>query len=466
MKPLSFALIFLFALCLFSCNKETFITSKDASISISSDTLHFDTLFTSTGSITQFFKIKNDNKQKLEISNVSLRGGTSSPFKINVSGTQGPEVKGIEIEANDSIYVFVSVSVNPSTANLPFIVQDSIEIAYNGNRRYVQLDSWGQNANFLRARVITGHVTWTNKLPYVIMGGLLVDTNAVLTIEKGCKIYCHADAPLIIDGTLQVFGEKYDSTRVHFRGDRLDEPYSNFPAAWPGIYFRGSSKDNVLNYAQIDNAYQALVSEQLSLNANPRLSLNQCIINNAYDAGILAVQSSVKASNCLISNCGKNIQLIYGGDYQFTHCTVAAYSSSYLSHKEPVLALSNSAKQDNITVSADLKAIFRNCIFWGESGFVDDEVISVRQGNTGFAVIFENCLLKVKTLPPNVVSSGIISNVDPAFDSINTQKHYFDFRLKNNSPVINKGVNTGLVFDLDGKPRMVNLPDLGAYEKQ
>lgn len=466
MKPFAFIIIFVSLLCIFSCKKETFITSRDATISISSDTLHFDTLFTSTGSVTQFFKIKNDNKQKLEIGNVSVKGGAASPFKINVNGIPGPDVKDMEIEAGDSIYVFVTASLNPNNASLPFIVQDSIEIGYNGNKRYVQLESWGQNANFLRARLITGHVTWTNNLPYVIIGGLLVDTNAVLTIQKGCKVYCHADAPIIVDGTLQVYGEKYDSTRVYFKGDRLDQPYNDFPAAWPGIYFRGSSKDNVLNYAIVQNAFQAVVSEQPSINVNPRIILNQCVIDNAYDAGILAVRSSVKANNCLISNCGKNIQLIYGGDYQFNHCTVAAYSSSFLSHKEPVLALGNNTKQDNIVVTAGLMASFRNCIFWGENGFLEDEVVISKQGNTMFTVNFENCLWRVKTIPSNVAVSGMINNVDPGFDSVNVQKHYFDFRLKSNSPAINKGVNTGLAVDLDGQPRTVNLPDLGAYERQ
>src|SRR5688572_840497 len=261
MKPPAFILLTCITAILFSCKKDSFINSPDASISISSDTLHFDTVFTTTGSITQLLLIRNENNQKLRLSHVTLKGGITSPFKINVDGIQGPSVTNIEMEANDSIYVFVTVSINPTTADLPFIVRDSIEISFNGNTTYVQLESWGQNANFLRGRVITGNVTWTNKLPYVILNGLQVDTNAILTIEKGCRIFLHADAPFIVDGTLKVNGEKYDSTRVYFRGDRLDVPFNNFPAAWPGIYFRQSSKDNVLNYAVIENGYQGIVAE-------------------------------------------------------------------------------------------------------------------------------------------------------------------------------------------------------------
>jgi hypothetical protein len=68
--------------------------------------------------------------------------------------------------------------------------------------------------------------------------------------------------------------------------------------------------------------------------------------------------------------------------------------------------------------------------------------------------------------PQNTIVTGAINNQDPVFDSINTAERIFSFRLKENSPAINKGVLTGLALDLDGAPRPVGLPDLGAYERQ
>ncbi|HEU4608294.1 MAG TPA: hypothetical protein VFS31_09310, partial [Chitinophagaceae bacterium] len=297
--------ILIAGLVLVSCKKDSFITRPEASLSVSSDTLHYDTVFTTTGSVSQFFRIYNDNNQKLRLSSVKLSGGASSYFKINVDGSPGPEVRDIEINANDSIYVYVSVKIDPNANALPFIVQDSISIQYNGNERWVQLDAWGQNAHFLRSAVITGSEVWTNDKPYVILGGLQVDTDATLTIEEGCRVYVHADAPFVVDGTLQVNGDKYDSTRVIFRGDRLDDPYRDFPAGWPGIYFREESKDNVLRYAIIKNAYQGLVAIGASVNANPKLTLEQCMVDNCYDAGVFGLGTSISASNCLISNSGK-----------------------------------------------------------------------------------------------------------------------------------------------------------------
>ena len=109
----------------------------------------------------------------------------------------------------------------------------------------------------------------------MILGSLRIDTTASLTIQQGCRIYSHADAPFIVDGTLIVNGTKTDS--VVFTGDRLDADYKDLPAGWPGIYFRGSSKNNVLKYAIIKNAYQAVVAEKPSVKANPKLKNESCI---------------------------------------------------------------------------------------------------------------------------------------------------------------------------------------------
>jgi len=461
MKPFGILIISLLII-FFSCRKDSFITSADARITISADTLKYDTIFVTAGSTYRTLKIINENNQKLRLSSLKLRGGAGSAFKMNVDGIAGSQFSNLEINANDSLYVFVQVNVNPNTANLPFVIRDSIEVSYNGNDKLVQLEAWGQNAHFFRDRVITTNETWNNDLPYVILGSLLVNTNQTLTINKGCRIYVHADAPIIVDGSLQVNGLKDTADRVYFQGDRLDEPYKNYPASWPGIFFQSTSKDNILNYTSIKNAYQAIGITAPSPNANPKLTLNECIIDNAYDAGIISLNSSIRARNCLITNCGKNIFLALGGDYQFTHCTVVTYANRYIDHRDPVLTVSNFANNS----SNNLNAIFRNCIFWGENGIVNDEVVVLKNGSTIFNVEFDHNLWKVQTIPSNITSNQIINNQSPQFDSINTSRNYYDFRLATSSPAINKGVNTTVITDLDGKTRPVGLPDLGCFEKQ
>jgi hypothetical protein len=298
----------------------------------------------------------------------------------------------------------------------------------------------------------------------VILGFLHVNPNSRLTIEKGCKIYVHADAPIIIDGSLTINGFKDSVDRVYFRGDRMDDPYKDFPASWPGIFFTSSSKDNVMNYAVIKNSFQSIAVEDPSPNINPKLTLNQCIIDNSYDAGIIASNSSITATNCLFSNCGKNIALIKGGTYRFTHCTAATYSSTFIDHKNPVLTVFN---YDGSNATTPLDAIFRNCIFWGDNGVVENEVVVDKKGSTAFSVTFNQALWKVKTVPANitVVNPAPINNSAPQFDSINTSRHYYDFHLKAGSPGENKGSGAGILIDLDGKTRSATQPDLGCYER-
>lgn len=449
---------------LFSCRKDSFIGSPDAAVTISADTIKYDTVFPTTGSVTRQFKIINENKQKLLLSSVKLMGGISSAYKMNVDGIATTEASNIEIAANDSIYVFVQVNVNPNAANLPFVIRDSIQVNYNGNKRLVQLEAWGQNAHFLRDKQVLTNETWSNDLPYVILGFLHVNANTNLTIEKGCRIYVHADAPIIIDGTLTVNGSKDSADRVYFRGDRLDDPYIDFPASWPGIFLTASSKDNVMNYAVIKNSFQSIAVEEPSPNANPKLTLNQCIIDNSYDAGIIASNTSITATNCLFSNCGKNIALIKGGTYHFTHCTAATYSSTFIDHKNPVLTVVN---YDGSNATAALDAIFRNCIFWGENGVVENEVVVDKKGSTAFNVTFNQALWKVKSIPANitVVDPAPINDQAPLFDSINTSRHYYDFHLRAGSPAENKGTGAGVLTDLDGKARSTTQPELGCYER-
>lgn len=446
-----------------SCKKDTFITSVNARLSTDADSLKYDTVFTSIGSITQSFKIRNENSQKLLLSSVKLMGGNTSPYSININGIAAPEATNIEIAAEDSMYVFVTVHINPNLNNLPFIVKDSIAILYNGNTKFVQLEAFGQNANFLRGHVIESNTTWNNRLPYVILDRLQVDTNITLTLDPGCKIYCHNNAPVLVDGTLISNGTK--DQPVVFAGDRTDEGYKDLPASWPGIYFRETSKSNELNFTTVKNAYQAIVAESPAANLLPKVTLHQCIVDNAYDGGVIGVNSSIFADNSLITNCGSNINIILGGSYNFTNCTVAAYST-YISHQYPVLAANNFAVINGTTFTAPLQAAFTNCIFWGEAGFVENETIISKQGNDPFNVAFTNCLYRNTTEPANSSSTSCILNQNPLFDSIDVSKRIFDFHLNlNPSPAVDAGVTTIFLKDLDDNNRIAPL-DIGCYEKQ
>jgi hypothetical protein len=321
-----------------------------------------------------------------------------------------------------------------------------------------------QNAIFLKKQKLTGDRTWNKTLPYVIVGGIQLDTNATLNISAGTKIFLHADAPFLVDGTLITHGTKDDP--VVFSGDRLDMDYKDLPASWPGIFFRSTSENNSLKHTIIKNAYQGIIAQNLSTTSNPKVNLSQCIIDNIYDAGILGINTTIYSDNSLISNCGSNIQIALGGDYRFINCTVASYGNSYVVHKNPVLQLSNSLSQNGSTYSAPLNAFFQNCILWGDGGTVDDEIAIDRLGADPFSVTFDHVLYKAKNDISNATFISPIKNMSPMFDSINVSKNIYDFHFNDHpdAPSVNAGVVTPFLYDLDDKLRDA-MPDIGCYER-
>jgi hypothetical protein len=317
--------------------------------------------------------------------------------------------------------------------------------------------------------LITQNTTWNKDLPYVILGGILVDTFATLRLEEGTRVYLNADAPMIIDGQLIVNGTKKDS--VVFQGNRLDEPYKNFPGSWPGIIFRESSKNNEINYAVIKNAYQGIIADKHS-ETNAKVKVNNTIIDNIFDIGVLGINSHLEFNNCLISNCGNNLALIYGGTYRFTHCTVSSISNNFISHKSPVVSLTNFIKRNNQIFSAALNADFTNCILWGSEGLVENEIVLEKEGVGLVNINLNHVLFRGKTDPANTIFTNVIRNQNPVFNSIDVTNKYFDFRLKKASPAVNAGTIAPLLnnnlfkLDLDGFDRKDNQPDLGCYENQ
>lgn len=446
-----------------ACRKDDFITGSDATLKTGIDTLRFDTVFAATGSVTKTFTITNTNNKRLNISSIKLMGGTASAFKINVNGIPGPEITAYELLPNDSLYVFVTVQINPTQANLPFVISDSVQINYNGNTAKVQLQAFGQNAVFLRNAKVSGNTNWVNDKPYVILGRLTVDTNAVLNIPQGTKVYVHADAPIIVHGTLNISGTV--DRPVVFSGDRIDEPYRYFPAAWPGIYLSPVSKNNRFTFTQLRNSYQALVIDGPSPNGNPKLFMQQCIIDNAYDVGIFGNHTSIDANNSLISNCKRNLHLQAGGSYGFTNCTFAAYSNYYVQHNEPSVFLLNYDPFSSSSSSSNpMSTTFTNCIIWGDN---DNELYASKQGSATYEVLLKNSIYK-SVSAGSITFLNALQNQDPRFDSIDVQRRYYNFRT-NNSPIapgINKGVSTAFTKDLDDAVRANGITDIGAYERQ
>ncbi|MFN3940151.1 MAG: hypothetical protein ACK4IY_06165, partial [Chitinophagales bacterium] len=426
-------------------------------------------VFTSIGSATRSFKIYNTYKENIRITSLKIAGGSNSLFRMNVDGVSGTEFKDVEIPPNDSIYVFVEVTIDPNAMQLPFVVEDSILFVTNNNEQKVQLVSWGQNAVFYDGVIICDEV-WENNLPYVIYNSILVDTLCTLTIKEGCRIYMHAGSSFYVLGTLKVQGPS-DSV-VTFEADRLESFFNEIPGQWEGISFLRSSKANEITYANIKNANYGILVGLQSTNADlntylgdvtrPDLLLSNTSVFDCALSGILAVNAEMDVTNTLIYNIGENnVALASGGLYNFKHCTLANYGSAYLAHRSPVLSVSDFIAFGTDAVINDLlEANFINTIVYGS--IVEGKEISISNdgGAPVFNYNFNHCILRTELSGPHFVDC--IINVDPKFANIN-ERNYCPDTL---SAAINAGIDIGVLEDLTGtvRPYPGTQPDIGCYE--
>ncbi|MBR7022177.1 MAG: hypothetical protein IKI09_01720, partial [Bacteroidales bacterium] len=121
-------IISIFLLAIVSCRKSSQI-NPDANLKLefSADTVLFDTVFTSLGSATHELRIYNRHSDDLKISSIRLIGGERSPFRLNVDGENNIEIYDKIVPAEDSLFSFLRVTINPNDLNTPFIVEDELE---------------------------------------------------------------------------------------------------------------------------------------------------------------------------------------------------------------------------------------------------------------------------------------------------------------------------------------------------
>lgn len=472
----------------FSCRKDSIETSSSATLNFSTDTVLFDTVFATFGSTTQRLKIYNPSNNTINISSISVEQGANSQFRINVDGISGNIHTDVEIEGNDSLFIFAEVTIDPNNVLSPFVVNDKINFVTNGNKQSVALVAWGQNAHYYVANQSAGGIpvvyldrgtspgsldsTWINDKPYVIYGGYLtLDGDDKLTIDPGVRVHLHNNSGIWVyeDGNIQVNGTQTDP--VTFQGTRLEYAWQDVPGQWDRIWINENSNgvDNVFNYAIIKNAFIGIQAETNPFNSLPpnsptlnTLRLNNCEIHNNSAVGILAKNYKITDTNSVITNSGQYNLLVQGdGDYQFYHTTFANYWNEG-TRQTPSIFLQNAyVNIDGTTIISSLTAAnFYNCIIHGDQD-VEFDTDEIAGGTINF--LLDYCLLKTTNSITGASYSNIVLNPSaPIF----VDKALHDYHLANGSQAINAGniFGSGVPNDHDGNLRTDGFPDLGAYE--
>ncbi|MBI9065937.1 MAG: right-handed parallel beta-helix repeat-containing protein [Salinivirgaceae bacterium] len=453
-------------------------TSSDARLNFSTDTIQFDTVFINIGSTTQQFKIYNNNKDAVKTT-ISLGDINSLHYRLNIDGQPTNKVNDYEIRGNDSLYVFVEVTINPADPNSPLVVEDSIMFYTNGNTQNIKLVAYGQDVHLYKDSVVDTR-TWIADKPYLIYNSILVDSAETLTIEEGAKIYFHNNSALYVQGTIDVEGSSENP--VVFQGDRLDEYYKDLPGQWWGsienengtnytgcIHFWPGSKNNIINHAIIKNGVIGIFVYNYEENNYISLTLRNSVIHNMSSMGIWSQFSNIIVENSVISNCKYyNVVHAYGGHAEFYQTTIGNYYP-HETRNDPSLILTNFFESENGKVINNYSAKFVNSIVYGS---LDNEVaINYASDPTKeFYLEFDHCMLKLDKDFDTSNEDIFKDIIRDEFSKPNFMDVYNgDFRLDTLSAAKDAGTTQYIdlfPIDMDGNNRLLDgLPDLGAYER-
>ncbi len=475
----TFLILALSAFLLGACRKEYQVDDDPSlKLSFSTDSIIFDTVFTTVGSITRYLTVYNTHDKALNISSIRLLGGESSNYRINVDGQPAVQVSDMEIAGKDSLFVFVRVTIDPTSGTTPFVVSDRIAFITNGNEQDIVLAAWGQDAHYIIADKTLGSlkykivaaedsaVTWPADKPYLVYGYAVVDSTGSLTIEAGAKIHFHNQSGLWVykGGNLKVLGTP--EAPVYFQQDRLEPYFRDLPGQWDRIWINEGSVNNEINYAVIRNGFIGLQAETLQEPMGNQLLLTNTIIENMSGIGILGRYYAITGINNVVANCGQLGLLLQGGLYDFRHCTFANYFKDGV-RQDPNLAATNYYLDPNeVLYVYGLEAYFGNSIIYGNR---TEEILLDSADEGPMKYVFDHCLLKTEmSIADQELFPGSIRNQDPTFvdpdnnnmalDSLSTGIDLGAVEVITSSPypaIIDK--------DILGVSRTAT-PDLGAYE--
>lgn len=457
-------------------------------LEFSSDTLRFDTVFTQVGSATRSFRVINSLNESINISSIQL-GNNTDQFRLNIDGTPTNSATNVEILPNDSLWIFVEVTIDPDLpiSMSPFVIEEEVFFEINGNDQSVLLEAWGQNANYIPSRFSAGEfnriscnndsLRFDDPKPYVIYGILIIDSCHV-AFPPGTEIYVHGgiarteEDVIFQDGliaftnnaSLQSYGTR--NNPVLITGDRLETEFDEVRGQWSGVRFLSGSRGNKLSHTWINNSIVGVRADSASF-----VRLENCEIRNTASAGIIGIHSTILGENCLIADNGSSSALLtYGGSYTFFHSTFANYQT-----QTAAIRLDNftciGGDCGNGVFTNRMSATFTNCLIYGsDSDELEFDDAFDGEEPSQFRYSFKNCLVAVDELLDPEQFPNFFDNCEDCInatreDEIFVDYEDFDYHLDTMSIAIGKAFPLPTVRkDIEGIDRDAMTPDIGCYE--
>ena len=469
MKNSPIILVLLAVILFCSCKKDRFYEGQGQVLTFSADTLTFDTVFTTVGSVTRYFRVENPLKEAIKIDEIRLVGLNGTQFRINVDGISGRSVTDVEIPPQDYVYIFAEATIDPNNQNNPFVVLDEIQYVYNGTQQSSYLRAWGQNAHFHYGEIIEGDSVWQNDKPHVVVRtgnfpGVGIEAFGSLTIEPGCQVYFNQGSAIFSDGPV-IIGAPGCPDSVVLQTDRVEDlpngvEFETTPGMWLGVILRNGATGSFNNVC-IKNATYGIAGRwvfddftDFSVSNQPVISMDKVKILYSSNSNLFCLNSQVTASNCIFNEANASLAtLAMGGSYSFENCTFSGTGQN------EALVLSNFASNGIQGSYGDLsQANFINCIIYGGKS---DELLLNNEDAANFNYLFEHCLIRTNLNTDTTTFVNCITDSPPLFDN----SADITFSLESNSPCIGTGKANSLLDDYYCNPH--NSPrDIGAVAFQ
>ncbi len=488
-----------------SCRKDLEYAPSAGNLEFSKDTVFLDTIFTNIGSSTYTLKVYNRTRDDIEVPSIRLAKGPNSDYRLNVDGVAGKEFRNIPIFAEDSLFILIETTHDITTsAQNSFLYTDALQFDSGDDLQQVQLVTLVRDAIFLYPRTLAdgeketipididhegneirvegfylddSQLDFTNEKPYVIYGYAAVPQDKTLSIQPGSRVHFHKDSGIFVseNASLKINGalssdEDLMENEVIFEGDRLEPEFDDIPGQWGTIWLSDGSVDNVIEHLTLKNATIGLFVE--GHNGSPTLTLKNSQLYNSASINLWGKTTSIIGENCVLGNSGHiSLYLNNGGDYIFTHSTIANYWQNGFRSGSAV-ELDNYAIGQSGEVAADLeRAQFLNCIIDGNTNI---ELALRSNGSNTFDYYFSHCLIKFKDSNGNFSENPLYDFQDSSHfeqpilnedtDFWNAKKN--DFRIGEASfGKANAAEEYALLapFDILGIDRTAS-PDIGAYQ--
>ncbi|QJX46698.1 hypothetical protein HMJ29_06995 [Hymenobacter taeanensis] len=491
--------------------KEDLVTTdSSAMLSFSTDTVKFDTVFTTVGTVTKRLWVYNRNSRAVKVEEIGIQSQPGVTYSLLIDGDAGATARDKVIRGKDSLLVLVRATIDPTPSDeKPFLVENDLRFRTNGNDQQVKVVSYGQNAYFHDNVRLACDAIWKADKPHVIYNVALVDSGCTLTIEPGARIYSHAGAFLVVKGSLRInsnykpAGELKPDDRniVRFQGDRREQDYTEAPGQWGGLEFDASSHDNIIRFTEIKNAsFGLLIYNPYNRQPRPKVTVENSVIKNISSAsldfasgglslqgaGLLGLSGDFTVRNTLLTNCWEYaIWGVQGCVYQLDYCTIANYITAPGS--SPIRQTPSVLLADNIKINNQARPIvaprftMRNSIVWAQQRFAftgggQDEILFLNGERYAGNISITNSILLTKEYTAGPLSQNKNGNILNPTEGPNylfkstparLRGKTYSYELDTLSAASNKGVPLpGVTIDLLNRPRDPATPDIGAYERK